>query len=79
MVDNMKIYIAECYDRHIDPVIEVFVSLEAAVEYSKAFVRDNARHPDDIEEQNVNFALYYCRYSCEGDRVLVEEKTLNGL
>ncbi len=37
----MKLYIAECYDRHIDPVIKVFDSLQAAVNYAKDFVHDN--------------------------------------
>lgn len=73
----MKLYIAECYDRHIDPVIKVFDSPEAAILYVKAFVHDNARHKDSIEEEQVDWALYYCRYSNEGDHVLVKEGMLN--
>ena len=73
----MKLYIAECYDQHTDPVIKVFDSPEAAIAYAKNFVHDNARHKDGIEEFQVSWALYYCRYSGEGDRVLVKEGTLN--
>ena len=73
----MKLYIAECYDRHFDPVVKVFDSLQSAVNYAKDFVHDNARHKDSIEEEEVDWALYYCRYSNEGDRVWVKEGTLN--
>ena len=74
----MKLYIAECYDRHTDPVIKVFDSPEAAISYAKDFVHDNARHQDDIVERVVDWALYYCQYSVEGDHVLVKEGILNG-
>ena len=73
----MKIYMAECHDRHIDPVVKVFDSPEAAITYAKNFVHDNARHKDSIEEEKVDWALYYCRYSNEGDRVWVKEGKLN--
>lgn len=69
----MKIYIAECYDRHIDPVIKVYASLESALAYAKAFVHDNARYSDRIQEAYIDQALYYCRYSEEGDYVTVKE------
>ncbi len=73
----MKLYIAECYDRHIDPVIRVFDSPEAAIKYAKNFVRENALHMENAKEGEVGWALYSCQYSCEGDYVQVTEGTLN--
>ena len=61
----------------MDPVIRVFYSLDLAVAYARHFVSVNARHKEDINEEDKPWALYYCSYSNEGDRVLVEEVTLN--
>ena len=72
----MKLYVAECYDRHIEPVIKVFDTKDAAISYAKDFVHDNARHKDSIEEEQFDWALYFCTYSTEGDHVLVKETTL---
>jgi hypothetical protein len=73
----MKLYIAQCYDRHIDPVIRVFDTPDAAISYAKKFVHDNARYTEDVKEINYNWALYYCEYSSEGDRVYVQDGKLN--
>lgn len=72
----MKLYTAQCYDRHIDPVIRVFDTADAAIAFAKAFVKYSARHPDSIEEETIAGWLYFCRYG-EDDRVLVQETELN--
>lgn len=72
-----KIYIAECYDRHIDPVIRVFDNPAAAIEYAKSFAYENAAHKDTIKERVVDGVLFCCDFSVEGDYVLVREGTMN--
>ena len=67
-----KIFIAVCEDRHTDPVIRVFTDEAKAISYAKEFVEQNARHPEDIEEEKTSW-IYACRYSEEGDYVHVEE------
>ena len=75
----MKVYLAICLDRHIDPVIEVFDTKQEAIQYAKDFVRDYACHAEQIQESKVNGWLYHCDYSSENDYVYVEEKTVNQL
>lgn len=71
-----KLYIALCKDRHIDEVVRVFDTAEAAVEFCKAFVK-SCRGERDLEEKVISGWFYYATYSCEGDSVRVEEVTLN--
>jgi len=73
----MKLYIAHCLDRHIDPVIRVFDTAQGAIDFAKKFVQKEARHPESISEETVRGWLYHASYSSEGDHVYVTETTLN--
>lgn len=73
----MKLFLAHCLDRHIDPVIRVFDTAEGAIAFAKKFIQEEARHPDQIEEEPVKGWLYHATYSSEGDHVYVTETTLN--
>lgn len=73
----MPLYLAICHDRHIDSVVKVFDTPEKAITYAKQFVKDCARHPENINEYPVGGWLYHCEYSNEGDFVRVEEAELN--
>lgn len=73
----MKLYIAHCLDRHIDPIIRVFDTAQAAIDFAKKFVQEGARHSGAISEEPVQGWLYHATYSCEGDRAYVTEATLN--
>lgn len=72
----MKIYIALCEDRHIDIVVKVYTTPDKAIAYAKAFVEENARFPDEIDESEIPGWLYSATYSGQGDGVRVEEGTL---
>jgi len=67
----MKIYLAICIDRHVDPHVKAFAVLERAKKYARGWVDENARHPESIEESDVGGWLYHCQYSEEGDYVFV--------
>jgi hypothetical protein len=73
----MKLYAAICSDRHIDTVVRVFDTPEKAIAYAKAFVKENCRYPEYIEEEQIDGCLYYSTYSTEEDFVMVEETWLN--
>jgi hypothetical protein len=73
----MKLWIAHCIDRHIDPVIRVFDTPDAAIAFAKKFAQEEARGPESIEEEPVQGWLYHVNYSSEGDHVYVTETTLN--
>lgn len=73
----MDLYIAECYDRHVDHVIRVFDTPDAAIAYAKQFVKDNARFPEEVCERVRPWALYYATFSNDGDYVMVKKGILN--
>lgn len=72
----MDLFTAYCEDRHIDPVIRVFSTEAAAVAFCKAFVKE-VKPKAKLEEDALDGALYYARFSCEGDHVRVEKVTLD--
>ena len=73
-----KIYIALCCDRHQDPEVGVFTTLDKAIIYAKKFIEENARFPEEIDETiYVKSQLYRASYSQEGDYVEVFEGTLD--
>ena len=78
-----KVYVALCEDRHIDPVIHVFTLPERAIDYCKRWTKENALHPDDIEEYELTDDMraggwiYAATYSGEGDHVTAMEMELD--
>ena len=73
----MKVYIAICMDRHIDPIINIFRTLEKAIDCCKEYIKDMVRFPEDIKESIIDGWLYYCDYSVEHDYVYVIERELS--
>lgn len=76
----MKLYIANCYDRHIDPVIKVFDTAEAAIAYCKEFMKEACAHKEYInyDESPINGEyLFYIYYQLESDHSYVTETRLN--
>lgn len=74
----MKLYIAHCIDRHIDPVIRVFDTFDGALGFVKDWLqKETANTQRQIEEDEVDGWLYYASYSSEDDHVYVTETTLN--
>lgn len=73
----MRLYVANCIDRHAEPVIRVYSTKEAAIDYCKRFVEQNASYSEYIQESGVDGWLYHCEYSTEHDYVYVEETTLD--
>lgn len=68
----MIVYVVLYGDRHVDPAVEVFDRSVDAIASAWQFARANARHPDNIQEEESPWLLYL-RYSNEGDFVRVEE------
>lgn len=73
----MELFITVCNDRHTDLVIRVFDTAEKAINYAKKFVKEIARHQEEIDESEIDGWLYHCTYGCEDDYVCVEKATLN--
>jgi len=73
----MDIFIAICCDRHINEVVRVFTTPEAAIAYAKHFSRQKARSHKEIKEEDITGWLYYACYSSEGDSVRVEKGVLD--
>lgn len=74
----MKLYIACCIDHHIDPVVRVFDTAAAAIDFAKKFAQEAARQPESIEEEPIDCWLYHATYGSDGaDHVYVTETTLN--
>jgi len=79
----VNVFIVIIEDRHSDTQVEVFSGEVAAVEHAKAVVKEYGRYPEDISEgltEPMTRAgwLYHATYSCEGDNVRVERKTIDG-
>lgn len=71
----MKLYVAYCEDRHVDPVIRVFDTLESANAFARAFMEDNMAHPEHIKHSIVDG--FYCGRYVESDHAYVQAVTLN--
>lgn len=70
----MKIYLACCFDRHIDPVIKPFSTEAKAIQFSKDFCKEKAWYTEDIEEKEITRWLFYATYSGDEDYVFVIEE-----
>jgi hypothetical protein len=69
----MKAYVVVIEDRHADVEVRVFDNPERAIQVAREIATENARRPDDFEEEEVRGWLYFARYSCEDDSVHVQE------
>lgn len=71
------VYVAIWKDRHADTTAHVFSDADAAVEWAKAQAREYDRFGDldegltDAMKAGPDPWLYYGRYSCEGDCIIV--------
>lgn len=72
----MRIYVVVVQDRHVDVDMKLFVARDAAIAFARATAKDNCRHAEDYLETNVEGWLFYARYSCEGDCVIVITREL---
>lgn len=75
------IFIVLTVDRHGDIEAMPFYAQVPAIEYAKAQVEENARHPEPrdtelTEEMRKDNWIWYCRYSNEGDYVAVYQRVL---
>lgn len=76
---TVKIYIAICTDHHSDEDVEVFTKPEKAIEYAKNSMPESY----DLKEQKLTTNMrragwiFLAHYGLEGDRVRVEQNTLN--
>lgn len=75
----MQLFIAYCNDRHVDTVVKVFDTANAAIIFAKSFASDNCRHEEYMEEYSLSDYLYYAVYSSEGDHVRVQQTILNDM
>ena len=73
----MKLYVANCCDRHIDPVIRVFSTPEKAIEFASDFAKENARKEEDIDVVEEDGCLLSLCWSNEGDFCTVKEVELD--
>lgn len=73
----MKIYVAYCHDRHVDPVIATFTTPEAACDFAREFMQENMANPKGITEETVEGHVLYLRYEYESDHAFVVETELD--
>jgi len=72
----MDIYVTLCCDRHADPEVFVFLDRDDAIAQARLFAAKYARHPSDIEEEQLDGWEYYTQYSEEGDYARVTKEIL---
>lgn len=71
----MKVYVAYCNDRHIDPVVEVFDEAEKAKEFARQFMRTHVASPDFVQEdEEVPGFVLVLRYFIAEDHAFVVER-----
>lgn len=70
-------YLVVVNDRHTDPAYYLFDSLDAAIARARQEAQENARHPDSIEEEQIEDTEFFLRYSVEGDYVAVVKLALS--
>jgi hypothetical protein len=69
----MTLYVILHEDRHLDPQVYVFASVEAATEKYKEIVAD---YPDAKEQESPPEWLLFHELTGEGDSIRLEETTL---
>jgi hypothetical protein len=74
----MELFIAICRDRHIDEIVRVFSTQEAAIMYCKEFASDEELEERELTQSMVRDGwIYYAAYGAEGDSVRVKKGTLD--
>jgi hypothetical protein len=74
----MKVYIVMTEDRHVDVELELYRDKKEANERARYLVYFyGSKYPESIEEETTD-GLYHGVYSCEGDRITVLEKEIEG-
>jgi|HubBroStandDraft_2_1064218.scaffolds.fasta_scaffold443042_4 hypothetical protein len=78
----MDVFVVLVRDRHADPEPYVFTDEALAIKRANKEVAEGARHPEMIEDTLTDCMrragwIYNVNYSCEGDVVRVQRKTLN--
>ncbi len=68
----MNIYVACCHDRHIDPVVRVFLDLGEAVIWVNDWMDAHVAAPDLLQEEQTDFA-YWLSYGDEEDHAFIAE------
>lgn len=73
-MNELKIFIAVCEDRHIDTIVKVFYIKEKAIEYCKEFVPTRYTIKEQVLTEVMKNAkwVFFALYGCEGDSVRVE-------
>jgi hypothetical protein len=72
----MKLYVAYCHDRHVEPEVRVFTDRTTAIEYAKQFMHWSMAHPEGIvagDEDGHPIEGYeaYFSYKYESDHAFV--------
>jgi hypothetical protein len=74
----MTLFVAVVNDRHIDPIIGVFSTSEAAIKWASETFRDCVAYPEEITKGDLEGTyIWHEIYGEEGDYSLVEITTLN--
>ena len=75
----MKCFVAYCYDRHIDPVVRVFLDLPSAILWVNDWMEEYVARPDNLIEQPLAAGYaYYLTYGEEEDHAFVMETEMPG-
>jgi hypothetical protein len=75
---NLKVYIAYCHDRHIDPDIEIFTDKDNAISFAREYMRHHVAYPEDLREEKLEGYDLYIAYAEEEDHAFVVERDVNG-
>ncbi len=73
----MKLFVAVVNDRHVDPMIGVFSTLESAIKWASETFRECVAEPEEIESCDLGDYLFHEVYGEEGDYAWVEETILD--
>jgi hypothetical protein len=73
----MKLFLACCFDRHTDPVIRPFDTLERAVAFARKFMEENMAHPEGIREALDENGHVTISYEYAEDHAYTEAVELN--
>ena len=69
----MKVYVAYCHDRHVDPVVSVHQHSDDARHRVDDVMRDAVAHPSMLQREEVEGYVYYLAYGEESDHAFVVE------
>lgn len=72
---KLKIYIAFCQDRHLDPEIKAFRLRGDAIIFAQEYMVSHVGYPDDLHYEDTGI-LYCINYGDEEDHAYVFESEL---